>query len=813
MNKAFIILIAFILLITNHSIALNDASNKTSLTGKITDKKTGETLTGVSLYISDLKTGTTSGIDGTYKIDNLPKSKVLVQVSFIGYKLIAQNIDLSITTTQDFALEESVSELHEIVVTGLSKSAEKSRTPTPITTISAIQLKQIQGTNIIDAIATMPGISQVTTGSGISKPVIRGLGYNRVVVVKDGIRQEGQQWGDEHGIEIDEFDVNKVEILKGPASLSYGSDALAGVINFIGAPTLPNGKITGNLLATYQTNGGLIGYSANLAGNQNGFIYDIRYSNKQAHAYQNKYDGYVFNSGFNSNAIGGIIGINKSWGYAHLNFSSYNLTPGIVEGDRDSATGLFTKAIAINDSTEDETIANGNDFTTYNAFNPYQKIHHYKLVMNNSFVIGNGSLKTIVGWQQNQRQEYADVLTPNTYGLYFYLNVINYDVRYNFAENNNINITVGINGMYQHSQNKGTEFLIPDYNLFDFGIFGIAKKSYDKLDFSGGLRFDTRNENGKDLYLNNDGEKTTTIDSTSLQQFAGFHSLFTGISGSLGATYQFNEIVFTKLNVSSGFRAPNIAELASNGVHEGTFNYIIGNPALKPENSLQFDYAIGINSEHITAELDLFNNTIKNYSYQEKIASVNGGDSLTDGYSTFIYTSGKANLFGGELSIDIHPHPLDWLHFENAFSFVQSVQTNQPDSMKYLPFTPAPKFTSELRADAKKLTENLRNAFIKIGVDFYFNQNKFYSAYGTETATPGYTLLDFSFGTDVVAKSHTLFSFYFSVSNLADVAYQSHLSRLKYADVNNVTGRTGVYNMGRNISLKLIVPIDIRMQH
>jgi len=694
------------------------------------------------------------------------------------------------------------------VVTGLSKAAEKNRTPTPISTIPPILLLQNSSTNIIDALAKQPGVSQITTGSGISKPVIRGLGYNRVVTVIDGIRQEGQQWGDEHGIEIDEFSVNKVEILKGPASLSYGSDAMAGVINMLTAPTLPDGKIMGNILANYQTNNGLIGYSADFAGNKKGFIWDARYSNKMAHSYQNKYDAYIFNSGYKENDFSGIIGLNKSWGYSHLHFSAYNLTLGIVEGERDSATGKFTKPVALNDSTEGVAIATDIDFKSYTPLTPYQKIHHYKAVLNNNFIIGDGSLKTTFGFQQNQRQEYANILEKNNYGLYFLLNTINYDVRYILPEKNNFNISFGANGMEQKSQNKGTEFLIPEYNLFDIGVFVIAKKTIGKLDISGGLRYDLRNEYGKDLYLNAKGEKVESNAPGAFHKFSVFNSTFTGASGSIGATYQFSEIVFTKLNISRGFRAPNIAELSANGVHEGTVNYIIGVPTLKSENSLQSDYAFGLNFNHITAEVDLFSNTISNFIFLSKLRGMSGGDSLTDGFSTFKYTSGKANLSGGEISIDIHPHPFDWLHFENSFSYVQSIQKDQPDSTKYLPFTPAPKLTSELKATKKKLGKSFTNAYVKIGIDDYFKQNKFYAAYATETETPGYVLLDFGIGTDVFLKSKTLFSLYISANNLTDVAYQSHLSRLKYEAENNVTGRTGVYNMGRNISFKLLVPID-----
>lgn len=811
MQRIYFIISAVFLLAT-HAISAKNVFNtvKTTLSGKVINKKTGETLPGVNIYINDLKTGTTSAIDGTYKLENLPQSKVIVQVSLVGYKLLSETIDLATTTTKDFALEETVTELHEIVVTGLSQGAEKNRTATPITTISKAQLQQISSNNIIDALATQPGISQITTGSGISKPVIRGLGYNRVVTVNDGIRQEGQQWGDEHGIEIDEFSVSKVEILKGPASLMYGSDAMAGVIHFLSAPTLPDGKIQGNLLTNYQTNNGLVGVSGNIAGNLKGVIWDVRYSNKMAHAYQNKYDGYVLNSGFKENSLSGIVGVNKSWGYSHLHFSVYNFTPEIVEGERDSATGKFTKPINLGNNTEGVAIATNDDFKSYSSLTPFQKIHHYKAVLNNSFILGNGSLKTTLGFQQNQRQEYGNVLTPNQYGLFFLLNTLNYDARYIFPEKNHLNISVGINGMQQSSQNKGIEFLVPEYKLFDAGVFTFAKKTIDKLDISGGLRYDSRTQQGKDLYLDADGKPTSVKEPGDTHRFTAFNSTFSGVSGSVGATYQFTEDIYTKLNISRGFRAPNISEIGANGVHDGTVRYEIGNPNLKAESSFQFDYALGLNTQHVTAELNLFSNNIHNFIFPRKLNSVLGGDSLTEGYQTFQYFTADARLWGGEISMDIHPHPIDWLHIENTFSFVRSQQMNQPDSTKYLPFTPPAKFTTEVRANAKNLTKTMHNAYFKVGLEHYFTQNKFYSAYGTETETPSYTLINVGLGTDFVAKNRTFCSLYISANNLMDVAYQSHLSRLKYLGENNVTGRTGVYNMGRNISLKLLVPIDFK---
>lgn len=804
------ILIALLLWCATNLAAKNTEVGKTILSGKITDKISAEAIPGASIYIPDLKTGTVSTVDGTYKIDNLPQTKILIQISCIGYKMIIETVDLTAVSIKDFVLELSAKEINEVVITGTSQAGERNRTATPISIVSKTQLLQTASSNIIDALAKQPGIDQVTTGSGISKPIIRGLGYNRVVIVNDGIRQEGQQWGDEHGIEIDEFSINKIEILKGPASLSYGSDAIAGVINMITAPTLPEGKINGNIIGNYQTNNGLIAYSANLTGNINGLIWDVRYSNKMAHAYQNKYDGYVLNSGFKENTIGGVIGMNKPWGYSHVHFSMYELSPGIVEGNRDSASGKFIKPIVINDSTEEMVIADDNDFKSYSSGIPFQKIKHYKVALNNNFIVGQGNVKATIGFQQNHRQEFGDVFNPKNYGLYFLLNTINYDLRYVFPEKNKLMISLGVNGMQQTSQNKGIEFLVPEYNLFDIGAFCILKKTFGKLDLSGGIRYDSRSQKSKDLFIDSTGAKTDLNDSTTSHQFTKFNSNFSGISGSIGATYQFSEMVYVKLNAAKGYRAPNISELGANGEHEGTGRYEIGDPNLKAESSFQIDGAFGLNMEHITTEIDVFHNTINRFIFLQKLNSLNGGDSITQGANTFQFVQGNANLLGGEISIDIHPHPIHWLHFENSFSYVQATQSNQPDSLKNLPLIPAPKLVSELKADIKKIGKYISNAYVSFELENHFEQNKFYSAFGTETKTPGYSLINVGMGGDVVRKTKTICSLYISINNITDVAYQNHLSRLKYAAENNATGRTGVYNMGRNISLKLIVPLELK---
>jgi iron complex outermembrane recepter protein len=803
MKNIYISLFTLIVLLTN-SIA---ESTKTSLSGTITDKNTGETLAGVTVYFPDLKTGTVTDQSGYYKIDNLPAKKVLVQVSMMGYRNIIVTVDLSVENTRNFNLIYTATEINEVVVTGLSTSAEEKRTPSPISVVPKTELLQNASGNIIDAIASQPGVSQITTGNSISKPVIRGLGYNRVVVINDDVRQEGQQWGDEHGIEIDQYAIGRVEILKGPASLVYGSDAMAGVINLISSPSLPEGSVKGNALVNWQSNDGLFGFSGEFAGNKKGFVWNIRYSQKAAHAYQNKYDGYVYNSGFKENAASIMTGIHRSWGYSHFIVSGYYLMPGIVEGERDSATGRFIRPVMVNDTTEGEEIVPEIDYKSYMPQIPYQKIHHYKAVLNSDFILGSGDLKVTLGFQQNRRQEFAEIAEPDQYGLYFLLNSVNYNVQYNFPEVWNYSVSVGVNGMWQSSENKGEEFLVPEYTLFDAGLFSIVRKKLGSVDISGGLRFDSRQENGQGLYLNSDGERIAEPSSGAVERFKEFNSLFSGFSGSAGAAWQISPKVYTKLNISRGFRAPNIAELGSNGVHEGTARYEIGDPGLKSESSMQFDYALGLNTEHISAEADVFYNAIDNYIFLHKLNSVNGGDSIREDVSTFKFFSGDAHLFGGELRFEIHPHPYDWIHLENAISYVNSMQINQPDSMKYLPFTPAPKDQITIRTDIKKAGTILRNSYIRFDAEFYFRQDHIYSAFGTETATPGYTLLNAGVGTDIFFSNRTVCSVYFSINNITDVAYQSHLSRLKYTETNYATGREGVFDPGRNFSMKMIVPI------
>lgn len=805
------------ILIASYSFAQNE------LSGTVKDGKDNTALVAVSIYIPDLKLGAITNSDGIYTIKNIPNGSYLIEATFVGFATQVREINIKESAKADFVMSKSSMEFKEVIVTGVSSATEQQSNPIPVNVVTQNDILQNSSTNIINAIAISPGVSEMTVGPNISKPFIRGLGYNRVITMNDGVRQEGQQWFDEFGEEMDEFSVNKVEIMKGPASLSYGSDAMAGVINMIAAPPLQEGQIKGNILANYQTNNGLMAESFNLAGNQKGFIWDLRYSNKMAHCYQNKYDGYIANSGYSESNMKALLGINRKWGYSHLTISSFDMKIGIVEGARDSATGKFLQHFVGAGNTDSMAIAPAGNFTKYNNFPViHQHVRHYKAVLDNSFAMANGRLNLRLGLQQNYRQEANDI-TYDGFNNYFFLQTINYDARYILQEKNHFELSFGVNGMQQNSEDRGTAFVLPEYRLFDMGAFVIAKKTINKLSISGGLRYDTRSLKGKDLYVDSTGARLANngpAGPNSIPEFTAYTSNFSGLSGSLGLTYDFTKSVYGKLNVARGYRAPSAQESGANGIHDGTPFFEIGDHNLKAESSLQVDGTLGLNTENFSIEGNAFINNINNYIFSEKLGNWNNtGDSIRVDHAlppsvgtgpAFKFVQGDAMLSGGEAVLDIHPHTLSWLHFENSFSIVNAIQKNQPDSTKYLPYTPPYRYRTELKFVFNKAGNSFKNAYIKVGMDYYFKQDKIYYKFGNETVTPAYALINAGIGTDICSKTRTLCSFYIYAANLTDVAYQSSMSRLKYADPNNVTGRIGVYNMGRNISLKLIIPIDIK---
>jgi iron complex outermembrane recepter protein len=770
--------------------------SKTQLSGKITDAKTGEPLLGASVILAESKVGTTTDSSGNYLLKNIPLGHTLIEVSFSGYRSIVDHLDINAGgNSKDFALTASFVENEVVTITAVGNATSARKAPIPITRVSRSELLATPATNIIDAISKQPGVSQITSGPAISKPVIRGLGYNRLVVINDGVRQEGQQWGDEHGIEIDENSVSRIEIVKGPASLIYGSDAMAGVVNIITTSPVQVNTIKGSILSNYNTNNKQRSFFGSLGGNQNGFNWNAWGDLTAAGDYKNKYDDRVWNSKFNSKNFGGYFGYNGVKGFSHLIVSNFSQKVGVIEGDR-NPDGSFIKALP----NGIDGIPSEDDFNSSTPYIPYQQIGHLKIIADNSFHIGSGKVTLNVAWQRNQRQEFGNIDDPAEKSLFFDLQTVNYNVAYHFADRKGWATSIGIGGMQQSNLNKGVEVLIPEYDLFDIGGFGYTQKTIGKATFSGGIRFDNRTLDSKMLVQNGD------------LKFAGFKKDFSNLSGSIGLSYATTHNFVLKLNLARGFRAPSIPELASNGAHEGTNRYEYGDPNLKSEISWQSDFGFELNSEHVLFSANAFYNRIDNFIFYSKLSSSNGGDSLVevgqDLIPAYKFEQQTASLAGFEALLDFHPHPLDWLHWKNTFSYVKGNFHEPIEGTKNVPFIPATRFLSEFRVELLSKGKTVRNLLLFAGVDHAFDQNNPFTAFGTETATPGYTLLNAGVTANFTRKTKTLFTIYIFGNNLTDEAYQNHLSRLKYTEMNSATGRQGVFNMGRNFVFKLNIPLN-----
>ena len=789
MYKYFSFVFIFLFTVSNqvHSKPLPD---KVMLQGTVTDQLTGQVLQGASIYFPELKKGIATNDKGYYQISITP-GKYLVEVSYIGYTI--QTVQLTVTTAmkKDFALNHNVLENANVTVTSFLRATSSKRTPTPISILRKEDLFKGASTNFIDALSKTPGVTQLTTGPAISKPIIRGLGYNRVVVLNDGVKQEGQQWGDEHGIEVDEYNVSRTEVLKVPASIIYGSEALSGVINIVSNVPVVEGVIKGNLFSNYQSNNQLQGYHFDMAGNHHGLVWGFNASTKKASDYKNKYDGYVFNSKFSELNGGGIVGIEKEWGYSHFIVSEFTQKLGMIEGSRNNL-GQFIKEIPLapgNHISSIEVPATDADFSANDPSIPYQYIQHTKFILDNSINWGTGKLKANIAYQRNQRQEFGNVLDPSEKSLYFDLGTLNYSFQYLLPETHNWKHTIGVSGMNQDNQNKGVETLIPAYKAVELGLFFFTQKHINQLYLSGGLRVDKKGI-----------------------EFNGLQKDYGDIAGSFGATYEAENNVVYKFNVARGYRAPNLSELGSNGAHEGTNRYEYGNPNLASEKSLQFDLGTEWSNEHVSIAANVFYNMVTDYIFYQKLIGVKGGDSIivkdNKNYYAFAYHQQDAHLFGAEGNIDIHPHPLDGLHIENTLSYVRGVFNHALDGSSNLPNIPTFRWIAELRYELAKPSVNYKNTYFSVQLDNVAAQNNPFTGYHTETKTPAYSLLNIGVGTQVMNKGKQLFSIALFAQNITDVAYQNSLSRLKYTDENMLTGRMGVFNMGRNFSLKLNVPLQ-----
>ncbi|CAN5254159.1 TonB-dependent receptor [soil metagenome] len=796
--------------------------------GSVTDIDSHKPISYATVSVVGLNKGGLTDARGQFSIsikaDSLPHNLI---TSYIGYKSDTVRIQPE-TATFAIALLPIVNALNEVVVTGVTRGTLLRQNPVAILAISRRAIENTTSSNIIDVLVkNAPGLNAVKTGPNISKPFIRGLGYNRVLTLYDGIRQEGQQWGDEHGIEVDNYNIDRAEVIKGPASLMYGSDALAGVVSMI--PTYPKdteGKIKVGLVSEYQSNNRLLGESISLASGGARWAWNLRGSLRAATNYQNKVDGRVYNTGFSEKTLTAMVGYSGPRGYSRFGAALYDNLQGIPDGSRDSLTRQFTKQVYESDldDIQRRPIVPASELSLYKLGPLHQRIQHYRLHTNNHYQVGNGEIDVLMAFQQNVRREYNHPTQPDQPGLFVRLNTFNYGVRYNLPEVAHIAATVGVNGMYQANKNKnGTDFPIPDYSLFDVGTFVFLKWQADKLTLSGGARYDQRSLRGNDFYVRNnpktgfDTHVTLPDTAGATLQFPRLRQSFTGISMSLGMAYEFSDKLALKANIARGYRAPSITEIASNGLDPGAHIYYIGDRNFKPEFSLQEDIGLTLTLPDLNIGVSVFNNYIQNYISLAQLVDANGESViLIPGNKTYQYQQSSAQLYGFETQFSLHPTGWRGFSFDNSVAVVYGYNRGSRFSDaglqgEYLPFIPPFRVSTGVSQTLGFKRNWLSDITVKADVDHNARQDRYLALNSTETFTPAYTLVNAGVdGLIRFSQNSPGMRLIFQANNLFDVAYQSNLSRLKYFEyfTQSPNGHLGMYGMGRNICVKVILPFN-----
>ncbi|WKD86350.1 TonB-dependent receptor SusC [Polaribacter huanghezhanensis] len=712
-----------------------------SLSGTITDINK-EPLIGAQVYSTEFHKGAITDENGKYTLKNLPNGKVKISFSFIGYQEQTKTIEFnSENKTLDIFLLESVFTIDEVIISTPFNKLQ-SENVMKVERLTAAAIKRTGSPTLMSGLQRLAGVSQISTGTSIGKPVIRGLSGNRVLVYAQGVRLENQQFGDEHGLGLDGAGVESVEVIKGPASLLYGSDALGGVLYLNPEKFASENTTSSSFNQQFYSN--TLGSNTSVGFKSSSEKWKLlgRISANYHSDYKTPNNQRVTNTRFKENDLKLGLGYNTTNFVSELRYNfNYSLL-GIPEN-----------------GIKEQTTSKRPEY-------PNQKVNNHILSLHNHFFLGKSKLDVDFGYIFNDRNEFEN--NPNPV-LRMKLKTFNYNSKYHLPTfKNGVESILGLQGMHQTNKNFGEKILIPNAKINDIGVFYTINKQFETSSLQAGIRFDARAL---------ETEKHTVIDGTNTRVFNPIDKNYTSFTASLGYKFTLFDKITTRINTASGFRAPNLAELTSNGVHEGTNRYEVGNANLATEKNIQLDLSLEYKTDHIEIFGNGFYNHLNDYIYLSPTGATK------DSAPVFEYTQHNAKLYGGEFGFHLHPHPIDWLHLESSFEMVIGKQQNGD----YLPLIPANTFKNTLRTEFS-IKNWLQNGYSNITVTSALAQKNIGLF---ETASSGYQLVSFGLGGDV-ALNALKFNTTLSINNLFDTKYINHLSRLK---------SDGILNAGRNIVL------------
>ena len=618
---------------------------------------------------------------------------------------------------------------------------------------------------ISKSISRLPGVSIITTGPGIAKPSVRGLSFNRVLVYDQGVRLENQQWGEEHGIGISSSGVESVEVVKGPLYVLYGSDAMGGVVYVQPESYNPSEGISIDYTGVYNSNYNGLTNNLGLSGKSDNFSYMIRADVIDNGEFSTP-DGEIENTWFTQNNLKAGIAYENDNFKSDLRFSLTNSEIGIPHMDEEHDDH--------GDDDHDEHEDEEHDDHDEEAH--YQELSHSTLTWKNTFDMGNNHiLDVVLAHQLNTRKEFGghEEEEHDDHGdddheeedhddhdeegheegeaeLDMELETKSADIRLTMPQSENLNLVIGTNLLSQENKNFGHEELVPDSEMSDFGLFALGQVNINESSQALiGVRYDSRSISSANT--SND---------------------YSSFNGSIGLKKDFSNSTL-RLNLSSGFRAPNLIELFADGVHHGSFQYKRGNINLSAETSLQTDFSFQINNDDSLISFDLFYNSINDYIY------LSPGSEFEDGYRVYNYLQQNSKLYGGEIHLNKQTS-LSWLKYYSSLEYI----FGESSDGEALPFISPLTFNQVFNVD-------FGNDY-SLEIDFIAKAKQGRVSL-FEEKTDGYTLLNLSgvWETELLGNDLDVF---WSVDNVFDKEYYDHLSRLKTA---------GIHEMGRNISVGL----------
>nr|WP_321407317.1 TonB-dependent receptor [uncultured Carboxylicivirga sp.] len=730
------------------------------LSGIITDKSSSEKLVGATVYIMELDKGTTTDVDGRFTLKNIPNNEITIQISYIGYQTTyikwsseSNQYDLNISL-------EHVMIRHEEVVVSAGFSDTQHRNAISVDFLDNKQISSSPAISSTQLLSKFPGVDVAGGSPAESQPVIRGLSGTNILMLNNGIRLENYQFSRHHPFIVDEYGTERIEVIKGPASLLYGSDAVGGVINFIKELPAATNQMEADFGSRYFSNTN--GFNTTMAVKQSSenFQWGVRGVVKTHGDYHDGNNNAIPNSRYTSKALKNFIGYNFKNGSTKLFYDYSTDNIGLTIGGIDT---LF-----LGDSNNPEVY--------------YQDLKNHFISSKSTLFIGNTKLNANFGYQINKRKE-IEIATAEEDGIAInsQLNTFNYELKAQTNLSDKVKSIFGFQGMYRNNVNHEAEGkIIPDADLLDLSGFGFFQYTpNDKFVMQAGLRYDYRS---LDVPLQEKGSHDhgeTTEETTHEEEYIELYRNFNNISGSIGATYNLSETSLLRANFASAFRAPNLAELTQGGLHAGRHEE--GNPDLEAQRSYEVDLGIHNHHELFTFDISTFYNNITNYIYLAPTGVIEEGNPVYE------YRQTPAGLAGAEAGIHYHPSTAKWLHIKTTGAYIHAQQKDGSP----LPFIPPLKGNLEIKIE-KENWPFLKRSFFQIDLDLASKQN---NPSEFETVTNGYYLVNAMAATELNPGIMNI-ELSVSANNLMNRQYVDHLNLLK---------DLGYNNMGRNISIGLAV--------